>query len=261
MDLQLNGKVALVAGGSKGLGFGVAQALAREGVSVALLARDREALDTAVNRIRAEGGQAMGFAANLGDATALEQTVAAAQAQFGDIDILLNNSGGPPPCGVAGVEPAVWQAQFQAMVLPLFALTDLVLPAMRRKQWGRILTVASTSVVEPIAAIGISNTLRSAVVGWAKTLAGEVARDGITVNTLLPGRIATARTLHLNQRVAHERGESEAAVAARSVAQIPVGRYGTIEEFGAVAAFLASPLAAYVTGSLVRLEGGLLRSV
>ncbi len=116
-------------------------------------------------------------------------------------------------------------------------------------------------MVEPIAAIGISNTLRSAVVGWAKTLAGEVARDGITVNTLLPGRIATARTLDLNRRAAQVRGESEDAVAARSVAEIPLGRYGTIEEFGAVAAFLASPLAAYVTGSLVRLDGGLLRSV
>ncbi len=261
MDLQLGGKVALVAGGSKGLGFGVAQALAREGVSVALLARDRAALEFAVHSIRAEGGRAAGFAADLADPAAVEHAVATVRQQWGDVDILLNNSGGPPPCGVAGVDPALWQAQFQAMVLPLFALTDLVLPSMRRKQWGRILTVASTSVVEPIAAIGISNTLRSAVVGWAKTLAGEVARDGITVNTLLPGRIATARTLHLNQRVAQARGESEEAVAARSVAEIPVGRYGSIEEFGAVAAFLASPLAAYVTGSLVRVDGGLLHSV
>lgn len=261
MDLKLNGKVALVAGGSKGLGLGVAQALAREGVAVALLARNPTALDAAVASIREAGGQAAGFAVDLADRAALAHAVEGARTAFGDIDILLNNSGGPPPSGVAGVDAATWRAQFEAMVLPLFGLTELVLPAMRRKQWGRILTIASTSVVEPIAAIGISNTLRSAVVGWAKTLAGEVARDGITVNTLLPGRIATARTIALNQRAAQERGESEEAIAARSVAEIPVGRYGTIEEFGAVAAFLASPLAAYVTGSLMRVDGGMLRSV
>lgn len=261
MDLQLSGKVALVTGGSKGLGFGVAQALAREGVAVALLAREPQALEEAANVIRRQGGNAQGYSADLSDWRSVAQAVAAAQRQFGEIDILLNNSAGPPASGVAGVDPALWQAQFDSMLLPLFRLTDLLLPAMRRKQWGRVLNIASSSVIEPIAAIGISNTLRSAVVGWAKTLAGEVAHDGITVNTLLPGSIATARTASLDAAAAQRQGMDSNAIAARNAAAIPVGRYGTIDEFGAVAAFLASPLAAYVTGSLVRVDGGAIRSV
>jgi 3-oxoacyl-[acyl-carrier protein] reductase len=261
MDLKLTGKVALVVGGSKGLGFGVAQALAKEGVNVALLSRNTAALQHAAQTIGQQGGRVAGFAADLSDWTSVEQAVAQAVGQFGDIDILLNNSGGPPPSGVAGIASAVWEAQFHAMVLPVFRLTDLLLPAMRRKQWGRILNVASTSVVEPIPAIGVSNTLRSAIAGWAKTLAGEVAADGITVNTLLPGRIATDRVASLDQAAALQQGIDTDAVARSKAALIPVGRYGTLEEFGAVAAFLASPLASYVTGSLIRIDGGAMRSV
>ncbi len=261
MDLQLNGKVALIAGGSKGLGFGVAQALAREGVAVALLAREAKTLDAAVENIRRQGGTAAGFAADLNDWPTVEEALIKARRQFGDIDILLNNSGGPPPSCVAGIDAATWQAQFRSMILPVFGLTDLLLPAMRRNRWGRILNIASSSVVEPIAAIGLSNTLRAAVAGWAKTLSGEVAREGITVNTLLPGRIATERTVALNLRDAERQGVEAAVIAAQSTAEIPLGRYGTIEEFGAVAAFLASPLASYVTGSLIRVDGGLIRSV
>jgi 3-oxoacyl-[acyl-carrier protein] reductase len=261
MDLQLSGKVALIAGGSKGLGFGVAQALAREGVAVALLAREAGALDAAVDKIRQQGGTVAGFTADLSRAGDIETALEQVRRQFGDIDILLNNSGGPPASGVAGVDAALWEAQFRSMILPVFGLTDLLLPAMRRKKWGRILNIASSSVIEPIAAIGISNTLRSAVAGWAKTLAGEVARDGITVNTLLPGRIATDRTVALDRRAAEQQGVSAEAIAAQSTAEIPLGRYGTVEEFGAVAAFLASPLASYVTGSLVRVDGGMMRSV
>jgi 3-oxoacyl-[acyl-carrier protein] reductase len=147
------------------------------------------------------------------------------------------------------------------MVLPLFRLTDLLLGDMRARKWGRILNVASISVVEPLAAIGVSNTLRSAIVGWAKTLATETARDGITVNTLLPGVIATDRTVQMS-RIAAERQKISIEEAIQRTAQtIPVGRVGTAAEFGAVAAFLASPLAAYVTGSLIRIDGGSLRSV
>src|SRR5207245_2305210 len=141
----------------------------------------------------------IGVAADLGDWPALEKAANSARQQLGPIDILLNNSGGPPPSGVIGVKPDIWQSQFNAMVLPLFRLTDLLLPEMRQRQWGRILNVASSSVIEPIPTIGISNTLRSAIVGWAKTLALETARDGITVNTLLPGLIATDRSLQLSR--------------------------------------------------------------
>ena len=194
MDLQLKGKTALILGGSKGLGRGVADALAAEGVAVALIARGQEALDRAVGEINSRGAKAVGFAADLANWPSVEDAANAARKQLGAIDILLNNSGGPPPSGVVGVSAKVWEDQYNAMVLPLFRITDLLIGDMRARKWGRILNVASMSVVEPIMAIGVSNTLRSAIVGWAKTLATETARDGITVNTLLPGAIATDRT-------------------------------------------------------------------
>src|SRR6202451_1071218 len=184
MDLQRKGKTALIFGGSKGLGRGVADALAAEGVAVALVARGQEALDRAVSEITSRGGKAVGFAADLANWPSLEDAANAARKQLGPIDILLNNSGGPPPSGVVGVPAKVWEAQFQAMVMPLLRSTDLLIGDMRARKWGRILNIASTSVVEPLAAIGVSNTLRSAIVGWAKTLATETARDGITVHTL-----------------------------------------------------------------------------
>jgi 3-oxoacyl-[acyl-carrier protein] reductase len=261
MDLQLKGKSALIFGGSKGIGRGCADALAAEGVAVALVARTKEPLERSVAEIIARGGRAVGISADLADWPSVERAVKAARDHLGAIDILLNNSGGPPPSGVVGVAPEVWESQFHAMVLAIFRITDLVVPEMRARKWGRILNVASYSVIEPIAAIGVSNTLRSAIVGWAKTLATETARDGITVNTLLPGVIATDRAIALS-RAAAERQKISVEEAARRTAQmIPVGRLGTPQEFGAVAAFLASPLAAYVTGSLIRIDGGLVRAV
>jgi 3-oxoacyl-[acyl-carrier protein] reductase len=261
MDLQLKGKTALILGGSKGLGRGVADALAAEGVAVALLARTQETLDRAVSEITAKGGRAIAVAADLANWTAVESAANAARQQLGAIDILLNNSGGPPPSSVLGVAPQMWEAQFQAMVLVLFRLTEMLLPDMRKRGWGRILNVASTSVVQPIPQIGISNTLRGAVAGWAKSLAGEVARDGITVNTLLPGAIETDRVIQVRRATAVKQGIPEEEVERRTARDIPVGRPGRPAEFGAVAAFLASPLASYVTGSLIRVDGGAIRSI
>src|SRR5271163_4712408 len=261
MDLQLKGKTALILGGSKGLGRGVADALAAEGVAVALIARGQEALDRAVGEITARGAKAVGFAADLANWPSVEDAANAARKQLGAIDILLNNSGGLPPSGVVGVSAKVWEDQYNAMVLPLFRITDLLIGDMRTRKWGRIINVASISVVEPIMTIGVSNTLRSAIVGWAKTLATEVARDGITVNTLLPGVISTDRTVQLSGATAERQHISVDEALKRTAQAVPVGRYGTTEEFGAVAAFLASPLAAYVTGSLIRIDGGMMRSV
>jgi 3-oxoacyl-[acyl-carrier protein] reductase len=261
MDLQLKGKTALILGGSKGLGRGVAEALAAEGVAVALIARGQEALDRAVSEIASRGAKALGYVADLANWPTVEAAANAARKELGHIDILLNNSGGPPPSGVVGVSAKVWEDQFHAMVMPLFRITDLLIGDMRSRKWGRVLNIASMSVVEPIAAIGVSNTLRSAIVGWAKTLATETARDGITVNTLLPGAIATDRTVQLSRAAAERQKISVEEAIQRNAQTIPVGRLGTPEEFGAVAAFLASPLAAYVTGSLIRIDGGVLRSV
>jgi 3-oxoacyl-[acyl-carrier protein] reductase len=261
MDLQLANKTALILGGSKGIGRGIADALAAEGVAVAMLARTQATLDKSAAEINARGGRAIGIAADLADWASVERAANAARQQLGAIDILVNNSGGPPPSGVAGVGPELWEAQFHSMVLALFRITDLLLPEMRARKWGRILNVASLSVIEPIVGLGVSNTLRSAIVGWAKTLASEVARDGITVNTLLPGLIATDRSLQLSRAFAERQNITMDEALKRSASTIPVGRLGTPAEFGAVAAFLASPLASYVTGSMIRIDGGSIRSV
>jgi 3-oxoacyl-[acyl-carrier protein] reductase len=261
MDLGLKGKTALVLGGSKGLGRGVADALAAEGVAVALVARGKEPLDQAVAQIKATGAHAIGFAADTGNWASLEAAANGARAELGPIDILLNNSGGPPASRVIGVKPEIWEQQFHTMVLSFFRLTDLLLPSMRERKWGRIINVASESVVQPIPQIAISNTLRGAVVGWAKTLAGEVARDGITVNTLLPGAFDTDRVRQIQQATSAREGVSVEEFAQRAARGIPVGRMGRAEEFGAAAAFIASQWAGYITGSLIRLDGGSIRSI
>lgn len=263
MDLKLNGRTALVLGGSKGIGRGIADALAAEGVAVALVARNPDQVKSAADAIAsAHGVAAFGFSADLADWTSIESAIDGARnALGGDPDILINNSGGPPPSGVAGIDPALWSAQFEAMVLSLIRITDAVLPAMRTQKWGRIMTVASSLVVEPSAMIGVSSALRSTLVGWSKVLASEVAGDGVTVNMLLPGLIATDRTAFLDRMTAEKSGKSVEQVEAMRAASIPVGRYGTTAEFGAVAAFLASDAAAYVSGSMIRIDGGAMRSV
>lgn len=202
MDLKLNGKRALICGGSSGLGRAVATALVAEGAHVALLSRDEGKLQAVADALNAAGpGKAVVEAADLADHEALLKAVDRAEDLLGGtIEILLNNTGGPPPSGVSGLEPAVWRDHFESMVLSIFRLTDRVLPAMRAAGWGRILNVASITVVEPSAALGVSNTLRASVAAWAKTLANEVGPDGVTVNTLLPGRIDTPRIERLTRR-------------------------------------------------------------
>ena len=261
MDLGLKGKTALVLGGSKGLGRGVADALAGEGVAVAIVARGKEALDQAVAEINARGGRAIGLVGDTSDWSTMENAVNTTRNQLGPIDILLNNSGGPPPARVIGIAPELWEAQFRGMVLVYFRLTEMLLPDMRKRGWGRILNVASESVIQPIPQIAISNTLRAAVVGWAKTLANEVARDGVTVNTLLPGAFETDRVLQVQRAASAQQGVTMEELAQRVARNIPVGRMGKPAEFGAIAAFLASPLAGYITGSTFRLDGGSIRSI
>nr|WP_314528500.1 SDR family oxidoreductase [uncultured Brevundimonas sp.] len=263
MDLKLQDRRALICGGSSGLGRAVATALVAEGVHVVLLSRDAAALTEAAEALNAMGPGRAGFVtADLADHAGLLKAVDQAEAQLGGpVEILLNNTGGPPPSGVSGLEPDVWRNHFESMVLSIFRLTDRVLPAMRAAGWGRILNVASITVVEPSAALGVSNTLRASVAAWAKTLANEVGPDGVTVNTLLPGRIDTPRIARLDQAAAERTGVTPQQARADSVRSIPVGRIGATEEFGATAAFLASPLAAYITGSLIRLDGGAIKAI
>jgi 3-oxoacyl-[acyl-carrier protein] reductase len=261
MDLALQGKTALVLAGSKGLGRGIAQALAAEGVAVAVLARGQEALDETVAAIKSRGGRALAVSADLSDWTTVQRAAQAAQDQLGAIDILINNCGGPQPTRASGVAPEVWEEQFRSMVLVFFRLTDLLLPKMRERKWGRIINVASESVIQPIPHLAISNSLRPAVVGWAKTLAAEVAPEGITVNTMLPGAFQTDRVLQFQRAASQREGITPEEFMKRTARNIPVGRLGTPAEFGAAAAFLASPLAGYITGSMIRLDGGAVRSV
>jgi 3-oxoacyl-[acyl-carrier protein] reductase len=180
---------------------------------------------------------------------------------IGEPDILINNSGGPPPVDATHVDAALWQSQFEAMVLNQMRLTEQVLPAMRAKKFGRIISVSSTSIVEPFAALAISNSLRAALAGWMKTLAGEVAKDGVTVNLLLPGSFATERVSDLDRLAAERQGVEVSEIAEANIRDIPAGRYGEPKEFGQLAAFIASPKAGYVTGTTLRIDGGATRSL
>jgi 3-oxoacyl-[acyl-carrier protein] reductase len=261
VDLGIAGKRALVLASSRGLGLATARALAREGVAVILCGRDQGRLASAVRSIAAEGGTADAVTADLTQADSIAALNATVEQKFGGIDILVNNVGGPPAKPIATVSIDEWQRQFDTMVSSALRVTGHFLPEMRARKWGRIITIASSGVVQPIPNLGISNALRSALVGWSKTLSAEVAADGVTVNMILPGRIHTERVDEMDALAAEQQNKSAAEIARASQAAIPMGRYGTVEEFGAVAAFLASNLASYVTGSLLRVDGGYIRSI
>jgi 3-oxoacyl-[acyl-carrier protein] reductase len=261
MNLGIEGRTALVGGAGGGLGGAIARALAAEGARVAVADLDVESAERTVTDIRATGGQAVPLQLDLGELDSFPAAVEAVEQQLGSIQILVNNTGGPPPTPAAGNDTNVWSAHFRSMVLGVIHLTDLVLPAMRERGWGRILTSTSSGVVTPIPNLGISNALRLSLVGWSKTLAREVAADGVTVNVILPGRIATRRIEALDNARAEREGISVEEVARASTATIPIGRYGRPEEYAAAAAFLVSEPASYVTGAMLRVDGGLIPSI
>jgi 3-oxoacyl-[acyl-carrier protein] reductase len=225
-----------------------------------LTARSADRLQATADAINARGkGRAHAFAADLkGETEAIHQ---AAVDALGGVDILVANTGGPQARTALNVEPDAWTPQFEAMVVPIFKLAGLVLPGMLERRWGRILTIASSGVVQPIPNLVISNALRASLVGWSKTLASEVAKVGVTVNLVLPGRIETDRVGELDAINAKAQGKTPEDVAAAARAPIPAGRYGRVEEFAEVVCFLASERASYVTGSMIRVDGGAVRSV
>lgn len=261
MDLGIDGKVALVHAAGGGLGGAIAVALAREGAHVVACDRESKALEETADRLSAIGARFALRRWDLADLGGFDAALADVQLRCGEIDILINNSGGPPPGPAADIPPEHWRSYFESMVLALVRMTDLVLPDMRRRGWGRVITSASSGVIAPIPNLGLSNTLRSALVGWSKTLAREVGPEGITANVLVPGRIATARIEALDEAKAAREGRRVEDVVAESTASIPAGRYGRPEEYAAVAAFLASNSAAYVNGSVIRVDGGLIPSI
>ncbi|MFD2420084.1 SDR family oxidoreductase [Amycolatopsis pigmentata] len=260
MDLGLKDKVALVLGAGGGLGGAIAGALAAEGARIGLADINADALAAATKRIDTVT-MATGIQWDLRDLGAIPGNVATVEKQLGPVDILVNLTGGPPPTPVSGQDFATWSNHFESMVLSVIGVTDAVLPGMRERNWGRIITSTSSGVIAPIADLGLSNALRSSLVGWSKTLAREVGPNGITSNIVVPGRIATARITQLDEAKAVREGRSLDDVAAESVAAIPVGRYGDPAEYADVVTFLASPKAAYVTGTIIRVDGGLIASV
>jgi 3-oxoacyl-[acyl-carrier protein] reductase len=261
MDLGIAGRVCLVMGAGGGLGRGIAQSLAAEGAIVAGGGVTPDHLHE-TGRILAEDGHSfLPVVADLRRPETLADAVAKINHGLGPISILVNNSGGPAPGPAAGVELEAWKANFADMAASLFYLTDLVLPDMRSQRWGRVITSTSSGVIAPIANLALSNTVRASVIGWSKTLAGEVAKDGITVNVVVPGRIDTDRVRMLDAARAAREGRSADDVASQSVTTIPVGRYGRTSEYGDCVAFLASERASYVTGSIMRVDGGMLANI
>ena len=242
MDFGLKGKRALVLGGSRGLGAAIAKALADEGATVMAASRSGD------------------YPVDLSDAASVAKLIETVKAA-GGVDILVNNSGGPKAGPAQGQSTADWMAAFQTMATALFAITDALLPQMIERQWGRIITVGSSGVEAPIAGLALSNGVRGAIAGWSKTLAGEVARHGVTVNMVLPGRIDTDRVRELDSGKATRTGASVEAVQEASRNEIPAGRYGRPEEFGAVVAFLASTQASYVNGAMLRIDGGMIKGL
>ena len=262
MDLGLTGKRALVLASSKGLGGGIAEALAAEGAHVLLTGRNAAQLEALASRINGRGpGKADWAVLDLAEEDFVARAQAIATEKLGAVDILVNNSGGPPPGTAASITAEALERHFRIMVINLIALGNALLPGMVERGFGRILTVASSGVVEPIPGIALSNTLRPALAGWSKSLATEVAAKGVTVNMLLPGSILTSRLDELDTAASARTGRPMDEVRAENEAKIPAGRYGRVEEFAATAAFLVSERASYVTGTMVRCDGGSGRSV
>lgn len=260
MELGLKNKTALVLGASRGLGAAIARGLAEEGVTVHAAARNTSAISAWASELAPTSGKVIPLQLDLSDIDNVNRAVQSLVAA-GGIDILVNNSGGPPPAAAVDAKRTDWLKHFETMAANIFHITTSLLPAMREKRWGRIISIASSGVEQPIARLALSNGIRSALIGWSKTLAAEVASDGVTVNVVLPGRIHTQRVDELDAAAASRSAKSVEEVAAESAAGIPAGRYGRPEEFAAVAIFLASEPASYVTGSKIRVDGGAIRSI
>jgi 3-oxoacyl-[acyl-carrier protein] reductase len=261
MDLGIKGRTALILAAGGGLGGAIAVALACEGARTAIADIDAAPLEATARAVAAVGSEPFPVVWDIGDLAAAEAKLALIEARVGCVDVLVNITGGPPPGSASGVEPESWRSHFERMVLSVMGITDRVLPAMRKRRWGRIITSTSSGVVAPIPGLAISNALRLSLVGWSKSLSREEARYGITVNIIVPGRIETGRVRSLDAAKAKREGRAVEEVTAESIASIPAGRYGRPEEYAAAVAFLASEPASYITGTMLRVDGGLVPTV
>lgn len=262
MDLGLRGKVAMVAAASQGLGKAVALGFAREGANLAICSRNQAALEAVAAEARTSGVDVLAVPADLTRAEDIAKFVEKSIAHFGGVDILVTNAGGPP----AGTfqdfaDDAPWQAAFELTLLSAVRLIRGILPSMRARGGGAIIVMTSSSIKVPIPNLILSNVFRAGVAALAKTLAEELAPYNIRVNNVLPGRIATERLLYLDQVNAERAGVSVEEIRQRTIAQIPMGRYGDPEEFANAVVFLASEQASYITGASLQVDGGYIKCI
>jgi 3-oxoacyl-[acyl-carrier protein] reductase len=257
MDLGLKGRVAFVAGGTAGLGLAVGSALAAEGVAVGLAGRR---IDVA-RREAARFEQGFGVVMDVLNGKSIQDAVAQVEGELGPIDILVLNSGGPPASNVMTLDVDTIRSAGELLLYGPVQLVNACLPTMRSRGWGRIVAIGSTSVQQPISALATSSMFRAAVSSYLKLLAEGVAKEGVTVNMVHPGRIATNRTIEIDSARAAATGMTLEEVQDISEKTIPVGRYGTPEEFGSLVAYLCSDVARYITGEQIRADGGLIRSL
>ncbi len=257
MDLGLKNRVALIAGGSMGLGRAVALQLAREGAKIAISALDDPNLPTAAQLIKKEtGAEVLAIPADVTDSDQARNFVTKSADHFGTVDILVNNAGGPPSMGFLDIDEKLWSFGFRLNLLSTITMTREAVPIMKAKKWGRIINMTSIAVKQPIDGLILSNTVRSGVIGFAKSLSNELAPFNITVNSVCPGYTLTDRVRNLSKVLAEKEGTKPEEIIKRWEAEIPMKRLGTPEEFATLVAYLASEGAAYITGAAIQIDGG-----
>lgn len=262
MDMGLKGKAALVTASSKGLGKATAMQFAAEGASVMIASRSEEELARTAEEIKQKTGQSVAYTvADMTNPEEIKQLVQQTVDQFGSVDILINNAGGPPAGTFDDFSDEAWQKAFELNLLSFVRTIREVLPYMRQNKWGRIVNFASSSIKQPLENLILSNTFRTGIIGLSKTLSMELAQDGILINTLGPGRIATDRVASLDRTRAEIMGITPEEVRKNYEQIIPLGRYGEPEEFARAVVFLASEANSYITGQAFLVDGGLVKAI